>query len=192
MLHKNTYIMKITFIRHSKVLFNWAKLYNASSFDLACQEYDISPVQATKKLEIERQYVYISNLVRTEATAKNLFQEEIEIIKTNLLNEIPIRPFINTTMRLPTIIWMVLGRMQWYFNHSNQPETRKSSEERINKFLDDILNKGQNCVIIGHGFYFAQMVDQMKRRAIIGNMRKRLKNEELRVFVADCGLPTSS
>lgn len=184
--------MKITFIRHSKVLFNWGKLYNTNSFDLACQEYDLSPVQAGKKMRIERQSVYISNLIRTEATAKNLFQEEIEVIKTDLLNEIPLKPFTDTKLQLPTIIWMVLGRLQWYFNYSTQPETRKNSKERINIFLDHILSKKQDCIIIGHGFYFAQMVNQMKRRAINGNMRKRLKNEELRVFVADCGLPISS
>jgi broad specificity phosphatase PhoE len=184
--------MKITFIRHSKVLFNWRKLYNTNSFDLACQEYDLSPVQAGKKMRIEKQPVYISNLIRTEVTAKNLFQDNIEVIKTDLLNEIPLKSFINTKLRLPTIIWMVLGRLQWYFNYSRQPETRKNSNERINIFLDHILCNGRDCVIIGHGFYFAQMVNQMKRRAINGDMRKRLKNEELRVFVADGGLPIPS
>lgn len=177
--------MKITFIRHSKVLFNWGKTYNADSFDLACQAYDLSPVQEGEKMGIGRQSVYISNLIRTGATAKNLLQEDIEIIKTDLLNEIPLKAFINTKMPLPTIIWMVLGRLQWYFNNSNQLETRKNSIERINKFLDHILGKGEDCIIIGHGFYFAQMVNQMKSRAINGDMRKRIKNEELRVFVAD-------
>lgn len=177
--------MKIRFIRHSKVLFNWRKFYSTNSFDLACKEYDISPVEVGKKIKIECESVYISNLIRTEATAKNLFQDNIEIIKTDLLNEIPLKPFINTKLRLPTIIWMVMGRLQWYFNYSSQPETRKNSKERINIFLDDILSKGQDCIIIGHGFYFAQMVIQMKRRAIYGDMRKRLKNEELRVFFKD-------
>jgi broad specificity phosphatase PhoE len=180
--------MKITFIRHSKVLFNWGKLYNTNSFDLACQAYDLSPVQVGGKLEIERQSVYISNLIRTGATAKNLFQEEIEVIKTDLLNEVPLKAFINTKRQLPTIIWMVFGRLQWYFNRSSQPETRKNSKERINKFLDHILDKEQDCIIIGHGFYFAQMVNQMKKRAIVGDMRKRLRNEELRAFFTENSL----
>lgn len=175
--------MKITFIRHSKVLFSWKKLYNASSFELACQEYDRSAVQTGEKMKIESQPIYVSKLIRTGATAKNLFHQEIELTKTDLLNEIPLKPFINTKLLIPTILWMAAGRLQWYFNNSRQPETRKESENRINKFLNHILAKEKDCVIIGHGFYFAQMVNQMKRRAFKGDAKKRLKNEELRIFV---------
>ncbi|KEQ28332.1 hypothetical protein [Pedobacter antarcticus] len=176
--------MKITFIRHSKVLFNWDKFYNADSFVSACKEYDNSPVQSGEKLKIEKQPVYISSLIRTEQTSNNLFQKEIEVIATALLNEIPIKPFIRTKLRLPIFLWMVLGRLQWYFNSSNQPETKRSSQARINQFLDHILSENQNCIIIGHGFYFAQMVGEMKKRDFTGNMNKRLKNEELREFKA--------
>jgi broad specificity phosphatase PhoE len=174
--------MKITFIRHSKVLFNWEKLYNTNTFELACQAYDFSPVQRGKEMNNEGQCVYISNLTRTEATAKNLFKEETKVIKTDLLNEIPIKAFTDTKLHLPTLVWMVLGRLQWYFNFSTQPETRKNSKERINKFLDYILGKQQDCIVIGHGFYFTQLVSEMKNRGIVGNMKKRLKNEELRSF----------
>lgn len=174
--------MEITFIRHSRVLFTWKNFYDTSSFELACQAYDSSPVLRADKLEIGEQPVYISNLIRTAATAKNLLPDNLSMIKTDLLNEIPLKPFINTKLKLPTILWMVLGRLQWYINHSNQPETRKESKKRINKFLDLILNGQQNCIIIGHGLYFAQMVDEMKKRAIVGEGKKRLKNEEIRVF----------
>lgn len=175
--------MKITFIRHSKVLFSWKKFYNASSFELACKEYDSSAVQIGKKMKIESQPIYVSRLIRTEATAKNLFHQEIELTKTDLLNEIPLEPFINTKLAIPTIIWMAVGRLQWYFNNSRQSETRKYSEDRINKFLNHILAKKQDCIIIGHGFYFIQLVNQMKKRALRGDMKKRLGNEELRIFV---------
>lgn len=178
--------MKIAFIRHSKVLFKWRSSYNSSSFYLACNEYDISPVQVGKIISLDRQTVYMSNLIRTEATAKNLFQEDVEVIKTDLLNEIPLTPFIDTGMPLPTILWMVLGRLKWYLNSSKQQETREKSTERINNFLDLILHQGQDCIIFGHGFYFAQMTNQMKKRAITGDMRRRLKNEEVGVFFFRC------
>lgn len=174
--------MKITFIRHSKVLFSWDKFYDAHSFDLACRAYDLSPIQAGQKMTTEGQVVYISNLMRTGATAKHLFQADIEVIETDLLNEIPVKAFINTKLPLPTLVWMVLGRLQWYFNGSRQPETRRESKQRINKFLDQILDKGQDCIIVGHGFYFVQMIGEMKRRAVTGDTSKRLKNEERREF----------
>lgn len=175
--------MKITYIRHSPVLFNWNKFYNNKTFQLACQEYDLSPIVAGDKLDIEGGgTVYVSSLSRTAATAKNLLPDGVDWIKTDLLNEVPLAAFTNLTMKLPTSLWMIFGRCQWYFNISRQPETRNDSKRRINTFLDLILAQGVDCVIIGHGFFFAQMVNELKSRGIVGDMHKRLKNEEVRVF----------
>jgi len=174
--------MKITFIRHSKVLFNWRPFYNSDSFDLACSEYDSSLIEAHKKMELTEATLYISNLRRSEDTACFLFDKR-EMIKIDLLNEIPLKSFVNTNFKLPTIIWMLLGRVQWYFNHSRQTESQKKSKERINLFLDKIEQRQHDCIIVGHGFYFAQMITEMKKRKISGNMKKRIKNEELREFV---------
>ncbi|MGL4630869.1 MAG: histidine phosphatase family protein [Leadbetterella sp.] len=174
--------MKITFIRHSKVLFKWAKVYTSASFDTACKDYDTSKIEIGTQKEYTAQIVYISTLSRTEHTAYNCIAGNKELIKTDLLNEIPLQSFFDTTMRLPTLIWHIIGRLQWYVNSDRQPETRRESIRRINQFLDLIEGKNQDCLIIGHGFFFAQMTSELKKRGIKGDMRKRLRNEECREF----------
>ncbi len=121
--------MKITFIRHSKVLFNWDGFYDAASFVSACDDYDNSPVQSGGKLKIEKQPVYI--LIRTEQTRQNLFQREMEVIKTALLNEIPINPFLSTKFRLPIVsspeipfIRINAGHLAILLFHRKRPQHR--------------------------------------------------------------------
>lgn len=149
---------------------------------MACQHYDSSSVNSAEKLEYNERRVYISNLSRTRETVNLLLSGEREIIQTALLNEVPMVSFINIRFPLPTIIWMISGRLQWYFNSSRQTEGRKQSIERINKFLDLLEKDSEDCIVVGHGFYFAQLVNEMKKRGITGDMRKRIKNDEARVF----------
>lgn len=173
--------MKITFIRHSKVLFTWKPFYNSNTFDLACLEYDSSSIGSPQKMNFPEQTLLISNQQRSADTACSVVGEK-EIIKTNLLNEIPLRSFIDTKIKLPVFFWMIAGRLQWYFNNSRQIESRTKSKERISQFIDYLEQKQHDCLIIGHGFYFAQFVPEMKNRGFTGDMRKRIRNEELREF----------
>jgi broad specificity phosphatase PhoE len=174
--------MKITFIRHSKVLFKWQLLYNSNTFDSACQEYDFSPIVTSQNLNFPEQILLISTLKRSWDTASNLFGKS-EFIKTELLNEIPLRSFTDTKIKLPVTFWMIAGRLQWYFNNPRQIESRNKSKERIGEFIDYLEQKQQDSLIIGHGFYFAQFVTEIQKRGFSGNMKRSIGNEELREFV---------
>jgi len=149
---------------------------------MACKAYDSgqSDVRLIIKYDITK--IYVSNLNRTQDTLKFISTAEKDIIKTDLLNEIPLSSFIDTKLPLPTLLWKISGRLQWYFNSKRQAETRIQSKERINRFLSMIEHSKENCIIIGHGFYFAQLVNEMKHKGIVGNMCKRIKNEESREF----------
>lgn len=174
--------MKITFIRHSKVLFNWASFYNSEMFDLACINYDFSDIESIKKINLQGEIIYVSTLFRSEETANRILIGEVEVIKTALLNEVPLRSFVDTKIKLPTSAWMLIGRLQWLINNKRQKEIRKDSEKRISVFLDLIEQKQQDCIVVGHGFYFSQMVGIMKTRFFNGDMKKRIKNEEVRIY----------
>lgn len=163
------------------MLFKWKALYNSNTFDLACQEYDSSPIRIPQKMNFPEQIIFISNQKRSEDTA-NAIVGKREIIKTDLLNEIPLRSFIDTKIKLPAILWMIAGRVQWYFNNSRQIESRTKSKERISEFIGSLEQKQQDCLIIGHGFYFAQFTTEMHKRSFTGDMKKRIRNEESREF----------
>lgn len=177
--------MKITFIRHSKVDFNWRTFYDSESFDLACRDYDDAPVLVSGSKALSQKRTYISGLKRAEETAHGFLTGEKELIKTALLDEIPLQSFTTTKVKLPTLIWMIAGRLQWYFNSSRQAESRKRSKVRINQFLDLLEEAQMDCTIIGHGFYFTQMTGEMKKRGIIGATKKKLHNEECRIFISN-------
>ena len=179
---ENKQLMKIRFIRHSKVLFNWKTLYNSSSFDLACVGYDSSSIQSGETIKFSEKIVYTSDLKRSKETASALLQGKIELVKTDLLNEVPLRSFMDTNLKLPTILWMIVGRVQWYLNGSRQLETRNETRQRINTFLNHIEGKQQDCVVVGHGFYFSEMVTEMKKRNVKGDKKRRIRNEESREF----------
>ena len=174
--------MNITFIRHSKVDFKWKTFYRSKDFDLACGAYDHAPTFTSGSLRLSGKSVYISELKRAEETAHAFLIGEKELIRTALLDEIPLNSFMDTRIKLPTFIWMIAGRLQWYFNSSRQTEVREKSKLRINHFLDLLEDKNENCTIIGHGFYFAQMMSEIKKRKASGNTGKRIQNEEIRTF----------
>jgi len=174
--------MKITFIRHSKVSFRWQLFYNSDTFDAACQEYDSSAIVNSQHMNYSEQILLISTLKRSRDTAYNLFGKR-EVVKTDLLNEIPLRSFTDTKIKLPVTFWMIAGRLQWYFNNPRQIESRNKSKERISELIDYLEQKEQDYLIIGHGFYFAQFVTEIQKRGYNGNMRRRIGNGESREFI---------
>ena len=174
--------MTITFIRHSKVDFKWKAFYHSRDFDLACRDYDHAPTLTSGSLTLAGKSVYISKLKRAEETAQAFLIGEKELISTALLDEIPLNSFMDTSIKLPTFIWMIAGRLQWYFNASRPAEARQKSTLRINHFLNLLEEKNEDCTIIGHGFYFAQMMTEIKKRKASGNTAKRIQNEEIRTF----------
>ena len=116
--------MKVYLMRHFKVDFNWKKKYNSEEFDLACKMYDSNPIVSSREtLDFEVDKVYISGLSRTSETANALGLTK-KINMTDLLNEVPMKSFIDTPLRLPTSIWLVFGRLQWFLNKKRQPEIK--------------------------------------------------------------------
>jgi broad specificity phosphatase PhoE len=175
--------MKITYIRHLEVDFKWSRMCSSEEFDAACQTYDTSKTMGSVRSEPYSGTVYTSTLCRTEETAKALFGNDTGIIKTDLLNEVPLQSFMTTPARFPTWVWMIIGRAQWYINNTSQTETKRQSKQRIIAFLDLIQVENQDCVIVGHGFYFTEFVKELKTRGARGNMNRRIKTGEKREFI---------
>lgn len=176
--------MKLYLLRHFKVDFKWERMYNSIGFDIACKTYNTSSV-IKKNLDLEKfkknDLVYISTLTRTRETAK-LIGIDTEIYKTKLLDEVPLKSFINTSLKIPLIVWMVIGRIQWYLNIKRQAETKTETIKRIYKMIDCIESTNKNALIIGHGFYFYQMEKILKDKNYLGNRKKQYKNGEMVEF----------
>lgn len=157
--------MKVTIIRHEKVNMEWAAKYDSASFQADCDRYDRSHVITTPvdQLEVHNAQIYISELVRTYETAFKLFGDR-PYIRTDLLNEVPMRPYKDTSRQIRRQIWNLFGRLQWYQQNRRQPEVREDSIVRANKLMNKLEDKGENCYLVTHGFYMRTIISVLKKR----------------------------
>ena len=172
--------MNIYFKRHDKVNFKWNKKYTSTQFNNACKQYDEAPIietlSETTRYTVDK--VYISNLSRTEQTFAKL-KMDVLFEKLTELDEVPIKAFKETKRKFPTVIWMLMGRIQWKLNIGTQPETQHQTTLRVDKFLQDFLIENQNILIIGHGFYFTVLRKRLLKQGFKTDKNKiRLKNGE--------------
>ena len=159
--------MKIILIRHFKVDFEWKSFYNSSGYEKACENYNSADVVKANRQILTYNIIFSSSLNRTIETTKLIFNEVPDIV-TDSLNEIPIRPFINTHMCLPRIIWDIIGRLQWRFNSKTQPESYCESKSRINNFINDVLIQNKDCYIVAHGWIIKLIIENIRKNGFIG------------------------
>ena len=170
-------------MRHYEVNFIWKDKYASEEFKVACKNYDCADVINQKPdFDINLvQQIYISELSRSEYTYIHL-KLNLTATKSDLINEVPIAPFITTTIKLPTAIWLLMGRVQWYLNSKRQPETRNDTIEKIKRLITELETKNKNTLIIGHGFYFSQLKRILKKLNYRGSGKSYYKNGEVIKF----------
>ena len=158
--------MKFYIIRHAKVNMRWPKKCTSDEFNQACKKYDEADIVAFQgSLELPVSNIYTSELIRTKQTAQQLFPlQSYQIDKR--LNEVPLKAAFSSKIKLPLIFWNILGRLQWLFNSSKQ-EGIKASKERAEKFCDDLIYKGEDAILITHGFFMITLLKELKKRGFI-------------------------
>ncbi len=156
--------MEVTIIRHGKVKHTWKKNCSSEEFDEECRLYDIAPIEEMSKTAIcDVSKIYISTLNRSYQTAKKMYGEG-DFCRTELINEVPLKSSFDTQLKLPTLLWNILGRLQWLANSSRQPESRLHTIKRAERFTQDIIGKNEDCVLVTHGFFMHTLISVMKRR----------------------------
>ncbi|MBE5906715.1 MAG: histidine phosphatase family protein [Lachnospiraceae bacterium] len=171
--------MKVIIIRHGKVDFQWHKRCTSMEFDNACAEYDLAPLEEKMEASFIRcRNIYISTLPRTRETAKMLFPDK-QYRECALLNEVPLRAWIDTKMRMPLWIWNVMGRVQWAINSKRQQEGRNSTKVRATEFVRLLDEEKRDAVVITHGFYMHTMLKAFESAGFrVRKTRVHYKNGE--------------
>ena len=176
--------MIITVIRHGKVCHTWKKWCSSSEFDEQCRLYDSAPIEKmTRDKERHVSKVYISTLARSRQTANMLFGE-MEFCSTDQINEVPLRSAFDTGLKLPLWFWNVAGRLQWICNSGRQPETKRQTKKRADRFVQDLLKADEDCVLVTHGFFMHTLISVMKQYGFkTDNASLQYKNGEAIVLV---------
>lgn len=159
--------MKIVLIRHFKVGFKWKFFYNSADYELDCGGYNSSPVIHSKVNIKSDDRLITSTMSRAIDTSRHIFDREPDLSDNNLC-EVPIKPFMTTKIPLPKLMWDVIGRLQWRFGVSKQPESYTQSRVRVRKFLEALIGNGQNAVIVCHGWIIKLMIRELKAHGFRG------------------------
>jgi broad specificity phosphatase PhoE len=177
--------MKIGLVRHFKVKRGYPtqKWITPGEFTQWMEEYEASEVEdAEVDLGgVSWQKCYVSTIRRAEYTAETIYDGEL--IKTDALREVPIYPLFKRNIKLPMILYPILIRIAWYFNHKSQLEPRTDVEKRIAKIVDRILDESEdNALVVSHGGVMMFMRKELLRRGFKGPKLGKLENGKLFVF----------
>lgn len=173
--------MKIGLVRHFKVVdqserkwmfgkqFNkWVEQYNES---------DIQPM-AYNGQEHVWDLCWSSDLSRAAHSAQLIHSGDITY--TDQLREIDVAAVPLAGIKLHYILWLLLGRMAWHFDHHSQPEGRTSTIRRAKELLDllESNDASLNVLIVSHGVFMHVIVQELRRRGYKGASMINPRNGE--------------
>ena len=164
--------MKILLIRHFKVKYSFSFFSTSRNFDQAMFQYDQADVKTQNIDPGFKQYqkCFCSGLKRSIKTAEFLFGGEP--VKTTLINEVPLVSSFKTRIVIPTVIWLLIGRVLWFFNSAKQPEGKGETVQRAvdfyNKYCQPDKGKELNIMVVTHGFFMRVLARILKREGFQG------------------------
>ncbi|MBS2969822.1 histidine phosphatase family protein [Metabacillus sp. KIGAM252] len=177
--------MKITIIRHYRVDCPPKKMMTSKEFSEWCFSYDHSPLCEPNNMKRSETWdsCHSSNMTRASETAASLYgQPHI----TPSLREIPLSPFVQTSFRLPYLLWIVFGRLAWFFSHSSQSETRKQTADRADQYISELESQNsRHVLVVSHGFFISVLTSRLLKHGYTGKRAIRLRNGEEIVFVKE-------
>lgn len=159
--------MTIIIIRHGKVQMRWPDKCDSKEFDDACARYDFSEIENIPECLADDTSckIYVSTLKRSMETAKVLFPGK-QLYELPEIIEVPLKLFRDTNKVYPLWLWNGIGRIQWLLNSKRQTETRKDTSDRADKVIDFLENKGEDCILITHGFFMNTFLKKLKKENI--------------------------
>ena len=175
--------MKIGLLRHFKVTLGYpSKLVTSQELLIWQQEYNKSRIE---EIEIDHQghtwsKCYSSDLERAKITASKAFEGQIIFLED--LREMSLYPVIETELRLPLWLHVILIRIAWFLGHKSQKESKKEVITRINRVLDEAIPQGEDILIVGHGGIMMFMRKELLKRGFSGPKFNRPENAKVYIF----------
>lgn len=123
-----------------------------------------------------------SDLPRAAATAGGIFPGTVRY--TDKLREIKFAAVNLPGVRLHYNLWLLLGRLAWYFGHRSQPEGRQATEQRAREVADLLQAEysAANVLTVTHGAFMQVLVKELRTRGYTGSRILHPRNGKLYVF----------
>lgn len=165
--------MRIGLIRHFEVDCSHQWLLSSEEFQKWVKEYDGSSIKVVDIMvgKYKWEKCYCSDLPRAIETARSIYAGDIN--ESLLIREVPIMPAFNSSIRLPYVLWLIVGRIAWLLSHPSQPETIKQTKLRVKQFVSDIIKESNKSVlVVTHGFLMLQLQKELNHRGFFGDSFK--------------------
>jgi len=142
----------------------WVKLYDCSTIKIADMTVDVS----------QWEKCYCSDLPRAIESARHIYPTKIT--ESMLLREVPIAPIDLPKIKLPWALWLIAGRLAWFFSHHSQPETIKHTKDRVKRLVANIMQQSETRVlVVTHGFLMLQIQRELIALGFRGDSFKAAK-----------------
>lgn len=172
--------MKLGLVRHFKVITNYPQKFNSSEFEKAMYDYDFAPIKSNG-LQINSDdwdICYCSTLQRASKTANEIYNGNI--IESEKLIEVPIKPAFNTNRKFSLNFWHITSRLAWFFNSNSQPEGRDGTKKRVRKIYKELEKSGyENILIVSHGYFLYQFARELRKFGFYGDIEINIRNGKL-------------
>lgn len=178
--------MKIGLVRHFKVLKDYpyvVKIVSQSQVLEWFNEYDRADVEEsfTHLGGIDWDVCYASDLKRAIKTANSIYKGNI--IEKEELREFKLQPIFKRNIHLPFIVWPLLIRLAWYFNHKSQLQHKIESLKKVKDFVDEILSSHlNNVLVVSHAALMMYLRKELLKCGFSGPKFKKAENGRLYVY----------
>lgn len=167
----------IYLMRHFKVKDTSKMWMNSAQFEQWVKDYDTFDLDYTQVDFPQVETVYVSSHTRALKTA-DFIHCRYQI--SDLVREVDAKAFIKTSLLLPKWLWLVVARIQWYFNIA-EGENRIDTFHRIDEFFKT-CDLTKNMCIISHGFVIKTIIKALRNRGFYGKQDITPQNGKLYTF----------
>lgn len=185
--------MQIGLVRHFKIPYRKWQWLTSTGYADFLRWYDGSEgrERSGQAPATAWQRCYSSDMLRAVETAGKLTRGPVTCMP--LLREIPQAPVFDTRLKLPLIVWHVLSRIGWWFDHPSQPEGRTASTRRAARIVEFMLRQpvDQPLLIVTHGFLMYGLRRELARRGVRGRIPTHPQCGDVYVLTGPAGAPAT-
>ncbi|MEK3963967.1 MULTISPECIES: histidine phosphatase family protein [Paenibacillus] len=181
--------MKIGLVRHFKVDNQPRRgRISGENFNAWVEAYDQSDIKFGQFRSSEQAWdvCLSSDLPRAIHTANLIYSGNI--IYMEQLREIEIAATWLKGIKLHHFMWLVLGRMAWYYGHSSQSESRTATLLRTQAVIERLERDfgSANVLVVTHGAFMKVLAQQLVQRGYNGKRISHPRNGGLYVYEQGC------
>ena len=156
--------------------------YNSAGFDAAVaasQEAAILPYNGKQYNPADRVVLLGEGRLARETADQMILPCKAEI--DPLLNEIPLRSFMDTDREYPAETWIRKAAGQRKHGDVRQSESRMQVIERADRLIEKI--QGKDCILVTYPLFLAELLDQLRIHSYVVQRTGMLKIQPLERFV---------